>query len=383
MEKKQGNRDHRVVHLLSLVWYRVLPAHFGGQKGIALFNKYLARHHRLSCLCSNDNQPSGREEYNVLPLLPTGRRQVLNPFAWMKIKKQANALGATHLILEHPYYLFPALSLQRRGITLIAHSHNIEYAVYRSRGKMGWRLLRWMERKAYRTADLCLFKTEEDRNQAVQEFSLDAGKCLVIPYGLDRDAAPAPEARAMASTRIREQYHIASGDNILYFNGTLDYAPNAEALQFAVDKLLPELDRRQLDYRFLVSGRIKKSGFEALHALHHPRYLFLGELDDVDDLCLGADLFLNPVHSGGGIKVKTMEALACGLPVVASTHASMGIDLDYTGSCLRVVHDNAPEAWALAITEILKTPAVLPPAFYLRYQWTSVLQPLLERLAPR
>lgn len=39
--------------ILSIVWYKVLPPVFGGQKGIAGFNKHLAKHHPLVCLCSS------------------------------------------------------------------------------------------------------------------------------------------------------------------------------------------------------------------------------------------------------------------------------------------------------------------------------------------
>ena len=100
MEKEQEQPEGGLTHLLSLVWYQVLPARFGGQKGIAQFNDHLSRHFRLSCLCSSDNIPSGKEGYTVIPELPVGRRQVLFPWNWKRIFDKAGALGVTHIILS-------------------------------------------------------------------------------------------------------------------------------------------------------------------------------------------------------------------------------------------------------------------------------------------
>ena len=50
---------------------------------------------------------------------------------------------------------------------------------------------------------------------------------------------------------------------------------------------------------------------------------------------MGADVFINPITSGGGIKVKIMEALSYGLPVVSTVHGAKGIDKTVTGRQLR------------------------------------------------
>ncbi len=83
--------------ILSIVWFKVLPAKFGGQKGIANFNQYLSRLHPLVCICSADNEPGADIPYKVLPVLPTGKKQLLLPSAWRKIKQAAIQEKATQL----------------------------------------------------------------------------------------------------------------------------------------------------------------------------------------------------------------------------------------------------------------------------------------------
>jgi glycosyltransferase involved in cell wall biosynthesis len=382
MEKEQEQPEGGLTHLLSLVWYQVLPARFGGQKGIAQFNEHLARHFRLSCLCSSDNTPSGKEGYAVFPELPVGRRQVLFPWNWKRIFDKAGALGVTHIILEHAYYGIPAIMLKSSGLPLVAHSHNLEYERFRALGRWWWPLLRILERRVHRSADLSLFKTEADRSAAIQEFGLSPERCMVLPYGLEREGLPDVAEKRSASEKIRTRYGLADDEKILYFNGTLDYEPNAEALRFLVNELLPELDKvTGFHYRLLVTGRNQRARFRDLKGLRHERYLPLGMLDEVDELFLAADLFLNPVKSGGGIKVKTMEALSWGLPVVSTAHAAAGIDLKQTGTRLRITGSDDPAAFAQAILKALDDRSAIPDTFFDTYRWEAVIAPLVARLA--
>src|SRR6476661_7374262 len=88
---------------LSVVWYRVLPPLFGGQKGVAFFMEHLARQAPLTCLCSRTNQ-SVPAAFIIDNSLPVSKTQFLNPLCWMKIYRKAGNLRTTHLIVEFPYY---------------------------------------------------------------------------------------------------------------------------------------------------------------------------------------------------------------------------------------------------------------------------------------
>jgi glycosyltransferase involved in cell wall biosynthesis len=369
--------------LLSLVWYKVLPPRFGGQKGIAEFNRYLAAYFPLTCLCSSDNQPVGDEPYTVLPDLPVGRSQVMNPMTWRTVSRTAQREKATHLILEHAYYGIPALWLRRgKGIFLIAHAHNIEYRRFRELGKWWWPALKALERRVQRAADLNLYKTESDRLTAIADFSLDPSRCLVVPFGLTRERVPDESGRAAARARVGNSLGLAPAEKLLYFNGTLDYAPNADALRFLVKDLLPRLDKNLgHPYRLIVSGRNLKTGFQDLEHLQHDRYLPVGLLDDVSDLHLAADIFLSPVDTGGGIKVKVMEALSWGLPVVCTSHAAEGIDRQHTGGRLFIAPAGDADACCAAVAHALDDPGELPDSFFNTYHWSQVIRPVAERIA--
>ncbi|HUR10079.1 MAG TPA: hypothetical protein VM012_01845, partial [Flavitalea sp.] len=92
-----------MINALSLVSYHFLPARVGGQKGIALFNKYFAGHVKLFCVTTKNNDPD-EAIYPVLPILSDSPFRYINPFYFFSLKKIIREKNITHLILEHPYY---------------------------------------------------------------------------------------------------------------------------------------------------------------------------------------------------------------------------------------------------------------------------------------
>src|SRR5919205_835860 len=132
---------------MSVVWYKIFPAEFGGQKGIADFNKALAGHFNLVCVCSINNESS--ESFPVFNFLPVSKLQFINPVVILKLVKFAKQQKVTHIILEHPYHAVAGWLLKKMGVKIITHSHNIEYLRFKQMGKSFWPLLKFVERWTY------------------------------------------------------------------------------------------------------------------------------------------------------------------------------------------------------------------------------------------
>jgi glycosyltransferase involved in cell wall biosynthesis len=248
-------------------------------------------------------------------------------------------------------------------------------------GKWWWRFLWVLEKKTYRNADLVLFKTPQDRNFAIQHFGLSADQCLLIPYGLNRKQIPTETEKQTAATLIRNKYNIEPSEKILLFTGTLDYAPNANALQILVDTIIPMLSKMTTQpFRVIACGRIIHPEYQNLLELNHEHYIYAGLVDDLENYLLAADIFLNPVAAGGGIKVKTMEALSYNLPVISTEHSARGIDKSLTGDQLRVCADNDWMSFCQLIRDSWNQHSDTPEEFFLKYNWMEVISPLLEKI---
>lgn len=378
---KPGIESLIMSRILSVVWYQIFPARFGGQKGIAEFNQYLADNHTLFCLCSKDNKAQDTG-YPVFPELPSGRLQVFNPLNWIKINRKAQLLSVSHLILEHCYYGMAGILVKKKsGIKLIVHAHNIENERFRKMGKWWWYILYMLEKLTFKHADLVLFKTMEDQDYAMRHLGISKQQCMILPYGLSRYSIPTATEKKMATHEIRHQYKIATGEKILLFTGTLDYKPNADGLVNLVEIVLPILSKMtQRPFKLIACGRIIYPEFDYLLLLKDPNYIYAGLVENTEKYLLAADIFLNPVVEGGGIKVKTMDALAFNLTVISTSHSATGIETNLTGEKLKVSPDNDWQQFCRLIVENWDREEATPDTFFEHYHWSKVMQPFVEKI---
>lgn len=363
--------------ILSIVWFKVLPAKFGGQKGIANFNQYFSRLHPLVCICSADNEPDADIPYKVLPVLPTGKKQLLLPSAWRKIKQAAIQEKVTHIILEHPYHGLAAVKAARAaGAKLIVHSHNIESERFRQIGSRWWRLLALYEKWVHRKADLSLFKTEEDKQFAVTHWGVPEAKCMIVPFGIEK-----PVKNKEAAVLIRERHSIPTNHKILLFAGTLDYHPNAEALTSIYQQLAPVLSAKQFPCSIIICGRNKESSFQYLKSYHHPNVIMAAEVDDIENYFAAADVFVNPVQSGGGIQTKNLDALAFDLDIVCFDHLLQGIPASLCGNKLFTTTAGNWDEFACSIIKASQQSTATPSVFFDYFNWETITKKTADRIA--
>ena len=362
--------------ILSIVWYKILPPVFGGQKGIACFNRELSRHHSLFCLCSGNNEQEKEDSYSIIPALPVGKRQFLDPRVWKKVNAVVKEVKPDFLFLEHPFHGIAAFkAIRSTGAKLVVHSHNIESERFRALGKPGWSVLRRYEKWVHRKAALNIFKTKADQDFATSQFDLDAGKCVIVPYGIDR-----PKIIPNASAIIRERHGIGQNEKILLFAGTLDYTPNARAFENIFTKVVPLLEQQNFPTRIIICGRNRKASFDFLHKYSHPAVIVAGEVADIDHYFQAADVFLNPVQTGGGIQTKNLEALSHHCNVVCFANMASGLPPDLCADKLWLVEEGNWTAFLTASLAALNHKEKTPEAFFTYFGWENCIRPLLDKL---
>ncbi len=79
--------------------------------------------------------------------------------------------------------------------------------------------------------------------------------------------------------------------------------------------------------------------------------IFAGFVPDIETYFKAADIFLNPVQSGGGIKTKMVEAIAYGTTVIATKTGAAGIDVSVCGNKLIIIPDNDWDGFSKAILD--------------------------------
>ncbi len=123
------------------------------------------------------------------------------------------------------------------------------------------------------------------------------------------------------------------GSPTFVFLGGLDFPPNRDGLTWFLRECRQPVLAALPDFRLLVIGR-------ATHDLPpeadawQGRVQPLGWVDDLDGRLATAAGLISPLRIGSGIKIKVLEALARGLPVVATPHGVLGLDVGPDDGCL-------------------------------------------------
>jgi len=157
------------------------------------------------------------------------------------------------------------------------------------------------ERRRLAAFDRVIAIAEPDR----QRFAgwLGAQRVLLVPHAVQTTALPLPQRDA-----ARRVLFVGS-----------QWAPNVVALRAFIDECWPALAPTGL--RLSVAGG---AGLAARVA-DMPGVDVLGRLPDLRPAYADADIVINPVVLGSGLKIKSLEALAHGRPLVASPHALGGL----------------------------------------------------------
>jgi glycosyltransferase involved in cell wall biosynthesis len=350
--------------ILSLVWFKIYPPHFGGQKGIALFNRELSRYFEVDCLCSENNEVVADAGCRILPELPSAKSQFINPLAWLKIKKIAAKKDYAYLILEFPYYGFVGKWLKNPHRKLIIHSHNIETERFRSFRKPGWNFLRRFEKWSLRQADISIFKTVGDRDFAVKEYGLLPSKTYVLPYGIEKAEISKADARKM----LEKSYGISPSEKILVFAGTLDYQPNTIAVRKIIGEIIPRLKKLIPEFRIIICGRNNGKALLS-HEQSDDHLVFAGFVENIDPYLAGADAFINTVENVHGIQTKILDAIAAETNVVCFEKAAFAIDPVVRNVKLFAVADKDYDSFAEMVVKAVNLNFATPREFFEKYSW--------------
>ena len=357
--------------ILSIIPYKILPAKLGGEKGIAVFNEYLAKKTKLVGVTTKNNDPGLAKGYKLLNFLSDNRSRYANILLFGKIKKVIRNEKITHLITEHPYYGWLAWMVRKSThVRWIVHSHNIEYMRSMSIGRWWWKALRRYEGWAYRKADKVFFISDDDRKHAMEHLGVDPTRSLTVTFGIEQSSIP--NDRQECRRMISEKYSIDSAHKILLFNGALYHSTNYDALKIILAEINPLLLENKFSYKLIVCGKGLPEFFNELRDYSDKNVIYAGFVDDITIYYKAADIFLNPILRGGGVKTKAIEAIAMNCTVVSTELGAMGIKNDVCGSKLKVVKEGE---WKL-FTELVMSSGNdgnTSQQFFEYYYWENII----------
>jgi sugar transferase (PEP-CTERM/EpsH1 system associated) len=345
-----------------------------GDKIRALWEiKSLSASHNIDLFCFYDHK---EDRHSIDALRPYCRECYVEPLSWWR--SRAQALSA--VIRKEPFslaYFYSksmaaqvkvAISTRRydailcfgsamagyvesecavRGVLDMVDVDSAKWAEYAqdSVPPLRWlwrqeaRLLRDYEREATERFARTLLCTDAEAD--LLRRSSPNGKIDVLRHMVD--------TAYFDPQKVEVPEHIAALQPYVLFAGSMDYAPNIDAVEWFYRNALPLMRREMPELRFVIVGRNPSRAVREL-ARDAAAVTVTGTVPDVRPYFRAAAATVAPMLLARGVQNKILESLAMGVPVAASSRAAIAFPQEVVSSI--IVEDDA-SALASKLLEVI------------------------------
>jgi glycosyltransferase involved in cell wall biosynthesis len=217
-------------------------------------------------------------------------------------------------------YVCPYIPVIRKysNAKIVYRAHNIEHEIWERTAAMakGWekiyfrilsRRIKKLEKGMMNQYDLLVPITERD------------GKIL--------DELGNKKPRHVSQTGIDSSVLIPNSKKLkhptLFHIGSLDWTPNQEGLIWFLEKCWPKINDKFPEIKFYIAGRNAPYWFKRKMDL--PNVVFEGEVPDAYDFMNSKSIMVVPLFSGSGMRIKIIEGMALGKPIITTSIGTEGI----------------------------------------------------------
>jgi len=247
--------------------------------------------------------------------------------------------------------LYALLNVPQTGVPIILNCHNVEYiiierfaAIEKSYAKKRYavREAQWVrdaEEQACKRVTTAMVCSDYDR-QLIRQLRPEL-PVFVVPNVVDTYSYTPAEAE-----------HVQKGDCVILFQGSMDWYPNRDAVEFFALKIFPVIRGRYPSARFVVAGRNPSPRF--VHKFNLCDGVeFTGTVPDMRPYLAAATVIVVPLRLGSGTRIKILEGCAAGKPVVSTRVGAEGLDLR---PGIEILLADEPAEFAQKVIRLLENP---------------------------
>lgn len=176
-------------------------------------------------------------------------------------------------------------------------------------------------------ADHITAVSAKDKSTFAKKYKLASRNVTVVPSGarLHEEHLLAPRSD------IKKRYDLDPSNIVVIFHGSYTHPPNRDAFDRITDYVAPQFETLDKRVVFVLAGTDAP-----VWASSNIR--MIGQVDNLDDLFAIADLAVVPVTFGEGTKLKVLDYLGAGLPIVTTTQGAEGLDVEDGKHAIIVPH---------------------------------------------
>jgi len=186
-----------------------------------------------------------------------------------------------------------------------------------------WKRLMSYEKRVGAAFDISVFIS--DNELEIFKSYTPKVKAVSISNGVDFEYfGDVRNVRDVRTNEVIERAGRSDGLNIL-FTGAMDYFPNEDGMIFFYRNIWPTVKEKLPQSKFYIVGGNPSKKLKSLPEKDND-IVVTGYVNDVREYMRKADVFVAPLRIARGMQNKVLEAMAAGLPVVATPQAAQGID---------------------------------------------------------
>jgi polysaccharide biosynthesis protein PslH len=211
----------------------------------------------------------------------------------------------------------------------------------------------------------CTVVSEKERNIFLEAFPQHRNKIMVIPNCIQLSEY--------------QPYDLKQRKNQLIFSGSFRYSANYQAIVWFLEYVYPLILKNVSDTQLFITGDHADLPLPMTTNVH-----LTGHIKDIKSLIASSDVSIVPIWSGGGTRLKILEAMALGTPVVSTSKGAEGL-LTADGKCILIADE--PEKFASEVIRILRDDQLrrqlTSNALQLvkeRYDWAQVMPNFLHMI---
>ncbi|PKL66562.1 MAG: hypothetical protein CVV28_10485 [Methanobacteriales archaeon HGW-Methanobacteriales-1] len=168
-----------------------------------------------------------------------------------------------------------------------------------------------LERIAIKLTNHVLAVSDVDKNRFIQKYSLNPEEVSVVPSGIDLE---------QISKSKNNDYKKNDSEIRIIFHGLYSYFPNKEAIDIIIDCISPKIYKMHENAIFLIAGK-------DVPIFENKNVRSLGFVDSIYSLLKSSDIAIAPLLNGGGTKLKILDYMGAGLPIVTTPKGIEGIEI--------------------------------------------------------
>ena len=227
-----------------------------------------------------------------------------------------------------------SLSYERHQAWLDTHS-----TLQRFRHWASWKKTHRYERRLITGFDACTVVAQEELKFVRQTFQDTGAQFHLSENGVDCTHNGVGYAPKIPSS--------------LVYNGALTYSANHDAMQYFLAEIYPLIRQQYPEVLLTITG--STSGVDLSDLALDQAVRLTGYVDDVRLPVAEATVCVIPIRQGGGTRLKILEAMALGTPVVSTTKGAEGLDVT-PGRDILIADE--PAEFAALVTHLLQDHAL-------------------------